>query len=108
MTPARVTSPLKALFPTHPTSRPPAACGSGLTSEQQAAAALGQAHGFEAVNDAGPGHQVRIGDVAPVRDLVDAARVLRHHGVADVSELAVLENEEVCEGLQVGDRAFMY
>jgi hypothetical protein len=47
---------------------------------------------------------VGIGDVAPVRNLVDAAAILADHGVADVGKLAVLKNEEVValrDGLQL-------
>ena len=78
---------------------PPPPCNNSavhpLTCQEEAAAPLGQAHLLEAVNDAGAGHQVRVGDVGPVGNLVDAARVLRHHGVANVGKLAVLKDEEI-------------
>lgn len=41
-------------------------------------------------------HQVRVGDVGPGGDAVDAVAVLPHHRVADVRKLAVLEYQEVC------------
>ena len=41
-------------------------------------------------------HQVGVGEVGPVGYAVHAARVLRHHRVADVRKLAVLKHQEVC------------
>lgn len=55
-------------------------------------------HLLKAVDDAGAGHQVRVGDVRPVGDLVDAAAVLHDHRVANVGKLAVLKDKEVCGG----------
>lgn len=46
-------------------------------------------------DDARPGHGVRVCDVRPGRDAVDAAAVLVRDGRADVGELAVLEDEKV-------------
>lgn len=37
-----------------------------------------------------------ISHIRPVSNLVDAAAVLTHHSVADVSKLAVLKYQEVC------------
>ena len=37
-----------------------------------------------------------VGEVGPVGNAVHAARVLRHHRVADVRKLAVLKHQEVC------------
>lgn len=58
---------------------------------------------------------MRVRDVRPGRDAVDAGAVLVLHGAADVGELAVLEDEEavvggeglqgVCEGGDGGGRA---
>ena len=42
-------------------------------------------------------------DVAPLRDVVDAIPILAHHRVADVGELAVLENKEICTWGVVGE-----
>ncbi len=63
--------------------------------QQQAAPTLGQANGLKAVDDAWPRHQVCVGDVGPVGNVVDATSVLAHHSVANVSKLAVLKDQEV-------------
>lgn len=60
----------------------------------------------QAADDALAGHGVRVRDVCPGCDPVDAGAVLQLHGAADVSELAVLEDEEVVaegEGGESGD-----
>ena len=50
---------------------------------------------LEAVDDARPWHDVSVGDVAPVRDVVQAARILTNHRIADVRKLTVLEDHKV-------------
>ena len=52
-------------------------------------------HLLEAVDNAGSWHQVCVGDVAPVSNLVDAPLVLVHHCVANDSKLPVLKDKEV-------------
>lgn len=57
----------------------------------------------QALDDPFAGDGVRVGDVCPGCDAVDAAAVLVLHCAADVGELAVLEDEEVVlrrEGLE--------
>lgn len=65
-------------------------------TSQRRASKLADTHLLQAVDDAGAGHQVRVGDVRPVGNLVDAAAVLHDHRVANVGKLAVLKDEEVC------------
>ena len=65
-------------------------------SQQQQAAAFAEPHRLEAVNDARPRNDMGICDIRPVSNLVDAAAILTHHGVADVSKLTVLKYQEVC------------
>mmetsp|Transcript_51335 Transcript_51335/g.164111 ORF Transcript_51335/g.164111 Transcript_51335/m.164111 type:complete len:425 (+) Transcript_51335:18-1292(+) len=64
-----------------------------LRQEQQGGLALGGL--LEAVDDPGPRHEVRVGDVGPVRDVVHPPRELHAHRVADVREFAILEDHEV-------------
>jgi hypothetical protein len=67
-----------------------------------------QPHLLQAINYARPWHQVGIGDVRPVRNLVDAPTILADHGVANVGKLAVLKDEEVVlvsNILQLGSNA---
>lgn len=57
----------------------------------------------QALDDAFAWDGVRVGDVCPGCDAVDAAAVLVLHCAADVGELAVFEDEEVVlrrEGLE--------
>ena len=42
---------------------------------------------------------MRIDDVSPVGDVIDSPCILPHHGVTDVRELAVFEDEEVSKKL---------
>lgn len=76
-----------------------------LAQHQQAAvrARVFGRDGAQSLDDALAGHGVRIRDVCPGGDAVDATAVLVLHGAADVGELAVLEDEEVVargEGLE--------
>ena len=65
-------------------------------SQQQQAAAFGEAHRLEAINDTRARNDMGICDIRPVSNLVDATAILTHHSVADVSKLAVLKYQEVC------------
>ena len=63
---------------------------------------------LQPLHHARPGEHVRVHQVRPARDAERAPRVLRLHGVADVAELAVLEDEELvlaAERRQRRDRA---
>ena len=60
--------------------------------------------GAEAVDDAFAGEGVGVDDVCPGDDGVDPGRVLVLHGVSDVCELAVFEDEEVVDGGEAGER----
>lgn len=55
-------------------------------------------------DDALAGHGVRVRDVCPGRNVVDAGAVLQLHGAADVGELAVLKDEEVVADGEGGER----
>ena len=55
-----------------------------------------QTHGLQAVDDARARHEMGVGDVRPVGDLVDTISVLGHHSVADISKLPVLKDKEGC------------
>lgn len=51
--------------------------------------------GLQTIHDSVPGEGVRIGDMAPVCHLEDPLSELELHSVANVGELAVLEDKEV-------------
>lgn len=49
----------------------------------------------EPIEDPRAGHRVRVGDVRPAGDLVNAAAVLQMNRIANVGKLAVLKDDEI-------------
>ena len=82
----------------------------GHFRQQQQPPALWLSDHPQPVDDAWTRHQMRVCDMAPFCDFVDAPAILAHDCVADVRELPVLENEEVvllCQRLQPLGHAFV-